>query len=307
MKQATQAYVLVGPTAIGKTAVAEWIARRMNLCLLSADSMLVYREMDIGTAKPTPDALARFRYLGVNLVDPCRDFSAGEYVACVRSQMAGVASLLVVGGTGLYVSALTQGLRSAPPADAHWRAEAESILAARGIEGLRAEAERRAPGGVQQLADPSNPRRLIRMVELVSAGNFRRTFQRAAAPPVVGLHMVAADLERRIRSRVESMFAAGLIDEVKRLKAKWQHFSKTALQAIGYAEILTLLDDRCTVNEAKEKMVIRTRQLAKRQMTWFRRQANVDWLEVTPNDSVPEIADRVQERWNTRGPIALAI
>jgi tRNA dimethylallyltransferase len=298
--------VLVGPTAIGKSAVAEIIAARRQLPVLSADSMQVYRGMDVGTAKPTPDVRRTVRYFGIDFVDPDREFSVAEYLDRVRAETEGTSLLLAVGGSGLYVRCLIEGLRPVPPADPAWRFEAARILSEGGIPALQAEARRRAPEQFASLRDPANPRRLVRAVELARAGGLEHTFERNARPVVVGLSMPPAALLERIRRRVERMFADGLMEEAAALRSRFPEWSATARQAIGYAEALTALDGRCTVNHAKETTVLRTRQLAKRQMTWFRHQAAVDWVSVPPEASPEALAGIVEDRWNQHGPTPLA-
>jgi tRNA dimethylallyltransferase len=277
--------------------------------------MLVYRAMDIGTAKPTRDEIATFRYVGIDLADPDTDFSVGDYLRCMKSRDE--KTWIAVGGTGLYVRCLTEGLREVPAANAAIRARAERLLEAGGIAALQGELERLAPGKLASLADPKNPRRLIRALETAlpeDSSDWKSSDPKVSSdwksrtepqPVLVGLRMERTALERRIRARVGKMYVDGLIDEAAALRKKFSVLSRTALQAIGYAEAFAVLDGRMTQVAAMEQTVIRTRQLAKKQMTWFRRQHRVEWIDVAENDSPQTIADQVQLLWKQYGPATL--
>lgn len=309
------AWFLVGPTAVGKTAVAQVLAERMGAAILSADSMLVYRGMDVGTAKPSTAERAVVPYCGIDLVDPDQPFSAGLWLAHARGQVAApeVASrdVIVTGGTGLYVRALTAGF-DAPPADPVRRRQWQSVWRTEGVEGLQRALARLAPEALRQLDDPFNPRRLIRAIERVEAGTPSLLDERPIERPhLVGLTMERPGLHARIAERVERMIAAGLIDEVAGLRRRFPRWAATdpcdcgnactSRHAIGYAEAIDRLDGRLTLAQAKERIVTRTRQLAKRQETWFRHQARVTWLSVDPSESAGAIADRVRSLWRQHG------
>lgn len=301
-------FFLVGPTAVGKTAVAHVLAGRLALPVLSADSMMVYRHMDLGTAKPTRAELETHRYAGIDLTDPDRDFSVAEYLRAVSARSE--RHWIVCGGTGLYVRCLTEGLREIPAASDAIRARADELLAAGGVEALQAELERVAPGRLAALADPKNPRRLVRALEEASSpgaaapgaapGEWKR--REEPRPVLVGLRMDKAALERRIRSRVARMYADGLLREAASLRGRFERLSKTALQAIGYAEAFAVLDGKLDERGAMELTAVRSRQLAKKQMTWFRRQHVVEWVEVGEGDPLEKTADDVLACWKKHGP-----
>jgi len=306
-------YVLVGPTASGKSAVAQHMAEQTGAAVLSADSMLVYRGMDIGTAKPDQQARARVAYLGVDLADPCEAFSVWAYREAVAAQLAALPpgrEILVAGGSGLYIKALTMGLDAAgttPAARARW----ESLFAAQGVDGLRQALRQRDADALAMLRDPRNPRRLIRALERLDAGETpsqdESTGRGAPAGPVLaGLRVEPALLNRRIEQRVETMYAAGLLDEVAGLLADSRGLSPTARQAIGYAEAIAVLEGRCSREAAMALTATRTRHLAKRQRTWFRHQAQVEWIDVQPNDTVATLSVRVQEVWGKHGSASMA-
>mgnify|MGYP000457008932 CR=1 FL=1 len=310
-------FFLVGATASGKTAVAHCLAEQLGGEILSADSMLVYAGMDIGTAKPDAAARRRVRYHGLDLTTPDQPFSVGRYLASVRLSLADSPAartprpeggLLVAGGTGLYARALTQGLADAPPANPSVRAYWTDVLEEQGLEPLQAELQRRSPGLYGALADPQNPRRLIRALELAAAGLGRREPTWAAAAPsapLAGLRRAPEDLNRRIEERVRAMFRGGFVDEVRVLQARWPQTSETARQAIGYAEARAYLAGALSLAQAEEQTVIRTRQLAKRQRTWFAHQADVRWIDAAPDEPAESLARRVLEHWRTHGPTAL--
>jgi len=323
------AWVLVGPTAVGKTAVAQYVAEATGATIISADSMLVYRGMDIGTAKPNSEQRGGVRYLGIDLVNPDESFTTGAWLQALRTQCAACArgdspnvetpksdlpkasDFLVVGGTGLYIRALTSGL-NAVASDPQARRLWQDRLAREGLESLRQELARRAPDVAAKLADPENPRRVIRALEHLDAGGaFPENWQDLPQPRIAGLRMPRPILHARIAARVEQMFANGLINEVRALRAQFSSWAAqaqtgaktmTARQAIGYAEVCDLLDGKLSPAQAKAQIVTRTRQLAKRQETWFRHQADVAWVDVEPDEPVSSVAARVLAIWREYGP-----
>jgi tRNA dimethylallyltransferase len=305
--------VLVGPTASGKSAVAQYMAEHDGAAVLSADSMLIYRGMDIGTAKPDRQARRRVDYLGVDLADPCELFSVWAYREAVAAQLAELAperDVVVAGGSGLYVKALTMGLAAAGAAPEN-RARWESLFADQGVEGLQQALQQRDAGALASLSDPRNPRRLIRALERQDApgesGGIVPSWREAATGPVLaGLWMEPALLNKRIEKRVETMYAEGLLDEVAGLLADPRGLSPTARQAIGYAEAIAVLEGRSGCEEAMALTAARTRRLAKRQRTWFRHQARVEWVEVQPDDTVETISGRVREIWSNYGSARMA-
>ncbi len=303
-----RAFVLVGPTASGKTAVAHRLSARMGARILSADSMLVYRGLDRGTAKPCAAELAAGRYAGVDLANPDRTFSVADYLADVGEALRHDpgASWIVAGGTGLYVKCLLQGLDAGPGRDPAARAEAEAVLATAGVAGLADRVRAAAPEA--RIRDDRNPRRLIRAFERARQGetNWSGGWS-ATRPTVVGLLPDRALLLRRIEARARTMFEGGLIEEARSLRDAWPHLSPTARHAIGYREAFAVLDGDMTLAAAVEWTIIRTRQLAKRQMTWFRHQADVDWVAVGEDRSVEWIAAEVLRRWENHGPARLAV
>ena len=307
------AHILVGPTASGKSAVALHLAllSRPPRPILSADSMTIYRGMDIGTAKPDARDRAAAPSFGFDLADPDRAFSVGDYLAAMKAAApalaAGRATPIVVGGTGLYVKCLTEGLDSAAVADPVHRAAAEALLNAEGLAALQAATRALDPAQYARLRDPENPRRVLRAYELLAAGHPLPAAEERPRPKVAGLRIPPEELRARIARRARQMFAYGLVDEVRGLRAKFPALSDTARHAIGYEEAGLVLDGAISEEEAIRRTAVRTGQYAKRQMTWFRHQADVAWIDVAPGDSPERIAGRVQKVWATHGPAPLRL
>ncbi len=310
---AVAAHILVGPTASGKSAVALHLAlaARPHRPILSADSMTVYRGMDIGTAKPDAPERAAVPSFGFDLATPDQPFSVGDYLAAIRSAAPALAAChalpIVVGGTGLYIRCLTEGLDSAAVSDPVHRAAAETLLQVEGLASLQAATRRLNPEQYDRLRDPENPRRVVRAYELLAAGQSLPVAEDRPKPKVAGLSLPPDELRARIARRARQMFAHGLVDEVRALREKHPVLSKTARHAIGYAEAGQVLDGTIAEEEAIHRTAVRTGQYAKRQMTWFRNQADVIWIEVSPDDSIERIAGRVQKAWATHGPTALLL
>lgn len=299
------AFFLVGPTAAGKSEVAERIAADRDWDLLSADSMMVYTGMDIGTAKPSPAVRARLRYHGLDRVNPDQPFNVWEYrrhaLDVLRRNAAEGRPTIVVGGTGLYIRALVQGLDPATGADEGLRAHGAELLKTGGIAALQDLLRQKDPAALAALDDPLNPRRLIRALEKAGQPGAARTVTRLELAPMAGLTLDPDALARRIQARVEGMFQQGIEAEVRTLLARYPALSDTARQAIGYAEVIDGLAGRCSRAEAIERIVRRTRQYAKRQRTWFRHQVNVKWIDFAPDSDIAHTAERVREHWDHHG------
>jgi len=302
------AVLLIGPTASGKTRVAHRLAEQLSLPLLSADSMLVYRDMDIGTAKPSPEERIRFHYAGLDLTGSENDFSTGSYLEAVQEQMSGTPSRnwLVCGGTGLYVSALVRGLNQ-PTGDPGVRQEAETRFAEGGTEALRVWLGQIDPDALRVLADPSNPRRLIRAIEQALAAPVRPAPElRPAEPfPAVGLLVPPEQLARRIQERTRRMIRDGWIEEVRALRNRPTPLSKTAAMAIGYRELSAVLDGLLPLDTALDRIRIRTRQYAKRQMTWFRNQIAATWIDAGDERTPEAIASQIEIHCASQKPLPL--
>lgn len=294
MRPGTPLYLFSGPTASGKTGLAHRLADRMGLRLLSVDSMMVYRGMDIGTAKPTPGEIERYDYAGLNLVDPGERFSTGDWLRAVERQLDGRPTL-AVGGTGLYFRALVHGLEpeggaleETPEADANTLGSEIRVL---------------DPEALDRLADPHNPRRLARALAWLRAGKPLPSHWRERDEfPIPVLRRPSPELNERIHHRAADMFAAGLLEETRRLLDAGR-LDGTAAQAIGYAEAAAALRGDLDRGQAIEAVAVRTRRYAKRQRTWFRNQMDARWIDLAADTDPGETTDRVAEVWEDTGPL----
>jgi len=290
--------VLVGPTAVGKTEIAIQLAERLNGEIVSADSRLFYRGMDIGTAKPTPAEMRRVRHHLIDVASPDETWSLPVFQAAARAAIADIHDRgrlpFLVGGTGQYVKAVIEGWEVPPQApDPALRRALEQWAAQVGAEGLHRRLAVLDPAAAAQI-DPRNLRRTIRALEVtLSTGRRFSEQRRKAASPyallLVGLHCPRAELYERIDRRIEAMLAAGLLDEVKNLLDQGYSPNLPTLSAIGYREMIAYLKGRATLAEAVALMKRNTRRYVRHQGAWF--SANdpaIHWFRVGPN-TVDEI------------------
>jgi tRNA dimethylallyltransferase len=303
---------LAGPTAAGKSAVALALAERIGGEIISVDSMQVYRGMDIGTAKPGPEELRRARHFMIDVAGLEERFDAARFVQLAGEAAAEIRSRgrvpIFCGGTGLYFQAFREGLGEAPPADAALRAELES----RPLAELLAELEKSDPAIFQRI-DRQNARRVIRAVEVIRLTGKPFSAQRASwngaqageAGHYFGLTRPAGELRERIARRVEEMFARGLVAETQSLLARGLEQNPTAMQALGYRQVVEHLRGRRTLPETIELVKIRTWQFAKRQLTWFRRQMRLEWISLE-GKSAEAAAEELAARLSLPNPIAFA-
>lgn len=283
---------LVGPTASGKSRLALAVAERAGAEVLSLDSMLVYRGLDVGTAKPTADERRRVRHHLIDLVDPHERYDVQRYLRDVRAAVADVRSrgarAFFVGGTGFYLAALLRGLFEGPPVDPALRAALEARVEREGAAALHAELAALDPEAARRI-HANDVKRLVRALEVPQqTGRTLTDWQRewgwhAGRPPaerparLVGLELPPAQLERRIRERTRAMLDAGWADEAARVRGG-PGFSATAVQALGYREALELADGTLDRAACEERVALRTRQFARRQRTWFRKFPTIRWL-----------------------------
>jgi tRNA dimethylallyltransferase len=283
------AVALVGVTASGKSEAALDLAGRRGDCeIVSVDSMCVYRGMDIGTSKPSPEARAAVPHHLVDLVDPREDFTVARFQRAARDALAGIAArghhALLVGGTGLYLRAVVDDLTIPgryPDVAAALEAELDDGRAE--PSDLHARLAALDPVGAHRM-EPTNRRRVVRALE-VTLGTGRPFSDfgpgleayPAAGVAQVGLSLPPEEIDARVARRFATMLAAGLVDEVRRLLARPGGMSRTARQALGYREILAHLEGGVPLPECAEEAVRRTRQFARRQASWFRRDPRVTW------------------------------
>lgn len=283
------AVALVGVTASGKSEAALHLARRRGDCeIVSVDSMCVYRGMDIGTSKPGPVARAAVAHHLVDLVDPGEDFTVTQFQQAAREALGGITRrgrhALLVGGTGLYVRAVVDDLkipRRYPDVAAALEAELDEGRAE--PPDLHARLAELDPVGATRM-EPTNRRRVVRALEVtIGAGRPFSDFGPGleAYPPTglpqVGLALPPEEIDRRIEARLAAMLAAGLVDEVRTLVARPGGMSRTARQALGYREILAHVEDGVPLEQCADEALRRTRQFARRQASWFRRDPRITW------------------------------
>lgn len=286
---------IVGATATGKTALALGLAGRLgDLELVSVDAMAVYRHLDVGTAKPTPRERAAARWHLLDLAEPEEEFSVARFQRAARAALAEIARRqhrpLLVGGTGLYHRAVLDDLALPgryPAVAAELWAEVE---AAGGSEALHDRLAQLDPVAAARI-EPRNARRVVRALEVTLGSG--RPFS-ASGPGLerygetafvlIGLRIERAELDRRIAARLDAQFAAGWLEEAAALAARPGVLSRTAVQALGYRQLLDHLAGRCSLEAAREEILRRTRAFARRQESWFRRDPRVQWLDATDPD-----------------------
>lgn len=278
--------VVVGPTAVGKTAMAIELAKAFDTEILSADSRQFYQEMSIGTAKPDVAELAQAKHHFIDSHSIAVDYSAGDFerdaLLCLDKIFKTKDVAIMVGGSGLFVRAVTEGLDNLPKVPAEVRARLNSIFEKEGIAPLQAKLKAVDPIYYAKV-DLSNSQRVIRALEIYEAtGQAFSTFHAGAQGNrpfeviTIGLNMERAKLYERINRRVDIMMESGLLDEVKSLQA-YSH--KPALLTVGYAELFDYLAEKLTLAEAVDKIKQHSRQYAKRQITWFKKYGNTHWFE----------------------------
>jgi tRNA dimethylallyltransferase len=295
--------LLAGPTAVGKSAVALALAERLGGEIISVDSMQVYRGLDIGTAKPGVAERRRAPHHLIDVVELTEPFDAAQFARrahqAVREIEARGRVPILCGGTGLYFKAFLEGLGEAPPADPATRTALEKTP----LPELLRELAARDPVTFETI-DRQNPRRVIRALEVIRLTGRSFSAQRARwsrpstaplrpAPFFGGLTRSAEDLRERINARVDDMFRRGLVEETRQLLTRGLEENRTALQAIGYRQVVEHLRGERSLAETIALVKLRTRQFAKRQMTWFRRQAQLTWFHLGPGEGAEEIAERV--------------
>ena len=290
--QAHRAILLMGPTGAGKTELAAQLVADLPLEIVSVDSAMVFRGMDIGTAKPRPELLARAPHHLINLIDPAESYSAARFVADAGRVMVEIRSRgrvpLLVGGTMLYFRALQSGLAKLPPADAALRAHIEVRAERIGWQALHAELERLDPRAAARIRSTDRQRiqRALEVIELTGKpiSSQQREDLRGAAHDT-DLRLVLAPSDRdahgeRLATRFRAMMSLGLLDEVRRLRARGDLLaSLPALRLIGYRQLWAHLEGAMSLEDAVRHAIIATRQLARRQLTWLRAEPDAEWLD----------------------------
>ena len=298
---------IAGPTASGKTALAVELAKELNGEVVSCDSMYVYRRMNIGTAKPSPEEMEGIVHHMIDVADPDKDFSVSKYcemaAPIVDDIIARGKTAIIAGGTGLYMDSLIRGNDFAPFPSTGMREKLEAQADEQGMEAMLELLRSIDPDAAARL-HLSDRKRIIRALEVwyetgetITAHNLKtQAIPPRYTPLWLGLDFAdRAELYRRIDLRVSIMLEQGLVDEIKTLLSSGIPEKCTAMQAIGYKEFVAALDGRCTIQEAAEEVRKSSRHYAKRQLTWFRRNKNIHWLIRQTGESPEEILNRARQ------------
>ena len=295
------AYFLVGPTASGKSHIAHLLAKKLSTSIISADSMNIYSGMDIGTAKPSSSMQVEINYTGLNIINPSENFNVFRWLELLKNSWSNLSDTpIVCGGTGLYVKCLIDGMESKQGQDQENREKLELL----DLEQLQDMAKNKINNEYLNLSsdDKKNKRRIIRLFE---RGNVGDSWELKSSPPIIGLYLERKKLHENIEKRVLEMFNNGLLDEAKELLNC--NLSQTAQQAIGYQEVFDMQSGKISKDEALEKTIIRTRQLAKRQMTWFKNKMNIKWVDIDQFKNKIDIVNVIYNEWMKNGPTNINI
>lgn len=297
-------WFLTGPTASGKSSIAIELAKRLDAEIVSLDSMALYRGMDIGTAKPTAEQQQQVVHHMIDVVEPTESYSLAEYLTAVHDLVEQIHerqhSALFVGGTPLYLKSLLRGLYSGPEADWEFREQVQQELEERGADALHARLAQIDPLSAHKL-HPNDTKRVIRALEVYRAtgepiSHQQVHFDDTESQPHSRAFVLAWDrseLHQRIERRVDEMFEKGLVAEVDSLLTTHGELSRTAMQAVGYREVIDHITGGHSIEETVEKVKARTRQFARRQVTWFRRLDECQLINRSDSDSLGELLNHI--------------
>lgn len=294
--------ILLGPTGVGKTGASILLAQALDTEIISADSMQIYRGMDIGTAKPSIEERAGVPHHMLDIVDPSRSFSTGQFIQAVSGIIGDLHTRgkvpVIVGGTGLYIKAITRGIFSGPSAD--WALREELLEREREEKGALFSYLSKIDPGAAARIEPNDTRRVIRAIEVcLKSGDRISLLQARLTRPLpydflkIGLTRERGELYGMIERRVDRMIEAGLLGEVERLLRIEP--DRTPLQAIGYKEVAAYLHGGVSWEETVSLIKRNTRRYAKRQYTWFRNEEGIQWVDITGIYSTAEVFAKIRE------------
>ena len=294
---------IVGPTASGKTKLAIEIAQYLDTEIISADSRQIYRELTIGAAKPSSDELRKIKHHFINNVSLIEKYDVGKFVKEAKEIINHLHSKdkipVIVGGSGLYINSLLYGIFEGPSADEEIRIQLEKELQEEGIESLLKKLKDIDPETYDKI-DKKNPRRIIRALEVyyltgqpISQLQKDKHHKPDFDNLIFGLQWDRKKLYERINQRVDEMIKAGLVDEVKEIVNKFGEDVNVVLQTVGYREVIDYLKGKTTYNEMIELIKRNTRRYAKRQLTWFRKDKNIQWMEIQSEEDLNKIARQI--------------
>lgn len=295
--------VILGPTATGKSHCAIEVAKRFNGEIISGDSMLVYKEMSIGTAKPTADELQAVPHHLVDILPPDASFNVVDFVEQAKALIADINSRgklpIIAGGTGLYIKALLEDYAfNSVDEDTELRRSLEAEADTNGTEALHKRLAELDPEAAERI-HPNNVRRVVRALESALRGD-TISQQGAAESPydalVFGLNMERSALYERINRRVDLMLEAGLEQEVRRLLEQGVSSECQSMQSIGYRQMVWYLNGSMSYEDAVDKLKQATRNFAKRQVTWYKKMPYINWLELEPEPDYTDVVERICEK-----------
>ena len=293
---------IVGPTAVGKSAVAVRLAEKTGAEIISCDSMQVYTGMDIGTAKPGPSLRGKVPHHLINIVSPQSEFSCADFSRKARVLIKDIIKRerlpLLVGGSGLYLKALIDGLFAGPSKDQKLRDGLEEVSRVYGVQHLYQRLEKVDPSSARKI-HPHDKRRIIRSLEVYQKAKipisrlkpFRKGIYSQYKVQLIGLTRDRQELYARINQRVDRMFDNGLITEVEALSRKGM--SAVAKQALGYKELIGYLDGQYDLEVARGLLKKNTRHFAKRQLSWFRHDRRINWIKIGKDEAVDEVVKKI--------------
>jgi tRNA dimethylallyltransferase len=282
--------VICGPTASGKTSLSIEVAKKIDGEIISCDSMQIYKDMNIGTAKPTVEEMQGIPHYMLDFVLPSERYSVADFKEAATDRIEDILKRekvpIIVGGTGLYVDALTKNITYPEiEIDLEYRKQLEELIKENGLESLYEEAKKIDEKAMQTISK-NDKKRIMRVLEIYHQTGKTKTQleseSRLTPPPyeyiVFAINMEREKLYERINKRVDIMIDQGLIEEVEALTKKYEEFP-TAMQGLGYKEVVSYLKKEITKEEMIEKLKMETRRYAKRQLTWFRKDENIKWID----------------------------
>lgn len=299
--------VICGPTASGKTKLGIKLAKKINGEIVSCDSMQIYKDMDIGTAKPTKTEQNEAKHYLIDFVSPDKRYSVAEYKNDAENVIDKIIkdnkTPIIVGGTGLYLNSLIYGIDYPDiKTDLNYRKELEEKVNKDGLEEIYKEAKIIDPIAVEKISK-NDKKRILRILEIYhSTGKTKTELEKESRKNgikydyrIFVLNMPRCELYERINKRVDIMIKEGLIEEVKKIISKYKEFP-TAMQGLGYKEVVEFLENKITKEEMIEKIKMETRRYAKRQLTWFKSYKEATWLESNNTNNVDIILEDISEK-----------
>ncbi|NIR47410.1 tRNA (adenosine(37)-N6)-dimethylallyltransferase MiaA [candidate division KSB1 bacterium] len=300
---------IVGPTGVGKTEVSLEVARHIDAEIVSADSRQIYKYMDIGTAKPSREQLAQVPHHFIDIRSPDEPYSAGQYGQEARQRIREIFARrkqpIVVGGSGLYIRALIDGFFSPRISDQEVKSALKMRLRNEGLEAMYAELTSVDPDTADRLK-PTDTQRILRGLEVfkitgepLSQHQNKKPAPANFDPNMIGLTMDRQRLYRKIELRVDRMLAEGFVEEVKGLLKRGYGLHLNALQTVGYKQVIAFVENRISYEEMIKLMKQKTRNYAKRQLTWFRNDERIKWLDLSAYSDVSQVADHIYQTFET--------